>query len=326
MFKRLWLAGSFFLLLSSFALAKSYLFYLEAQGVAGYSSALKKGILYSLSQEDAMQKPSLGFDYIQQISGETRDYGAFALQVRLAFNYEGSKKFEFQVYNGYFKYKAGFSDFWIGHNRPALGLSSTLDSHSLLLPTLAMKGFGFDRDWGLGFSKDLDWGNLAVSFTTGSGMPLYCKGNYLGAVRVSKGVLNRDNYSLGLSLAYGKPLETMGYHLMSQDPISFQFMGADWTYLWNNFENRVEVMAGRKMERNAYALFWRLGMNFLAENRLKIETQPFYWKVGKSSDCQLSGGITYQLSADIALRSMYQYVHGTNDHRIIFQVYYYKRA
>jgi hypothetical protein len=146
MFKKLWFAGSFFMLLSSFALAKSYLFYLEAQGVAGYSSALKKGILYSLSQEDAMQKPSLGFDYIQRISGETRDYGALALQVRLAYNNEGSKKIELQVYNAYLRYKAGFSDLWIGHNRPAMGLSSTLDSHGLLLPTLAMTGFGFDRE------------------------------------------------------------------------------------------------------------------------------------------------------------------------------------
>jgi hypothetical protein len=83
-------------------------------------------------------------------------------------------------------------------------------------------------------------------------------------------------------------------------------------------------MAGRKMGRSAYAFFWRLGMNFLEENRLKLEVQPIYWKVGKSSDYQLSGGITYQFSADITIRSMYQYVHGTNDHRIIFQVYYYK--
>jgi len=36
----------------------------------------------------------------------------------------------------------------MGHNWPALGLSSHFDSYGLLLPTLAMLGFGFDRDWG----------------------------------------------------------------------------------------------------------------------------------------------------------------------------------
>lgn len=324
MSKKFLLAALAILLFPVLAFSQSHLFYLEAQAVVGYSEALKRAIFYSISQQDAMQKPSLGFDYIQRLSGKARDYGALAIQVRLAYNHSGGKKVEPQIYNAYFKYKAGFSDLWVGHNRPALGLSSFLDSHAQLLSTLSMMGYGFDRDWGFGFYRDSKKGNLSLSFTTGSGMPLYLRGNYLFAARVSRGILAQENFSLGFSLAYGKILETMGYHLMMPDPIPFQFVGADWTYLWNNFESRVELMAGKKIEERTFLIFWRFGVNFLAENRLKLEIQPLYWKMKNSSEYELSAGITFQLNADLAFRSMVQYRHASQDKRIVLQVYYYK--
>jgi len=324
MSKKFLLAALAIFLFPVLALSQSHLFYLEAQAVAGYSGALKRLIFYSVSQEDTMQKPSLGIDYIQRLSGKTRDYGALALQVRLAYNHSGGKRIEPQIYNAYFNYKAGFSNLWAGHNRPALGLSSTLNSHGQLLPTLAMMGYGFDRDWGLGFSRDLKRGGLSLSFTTGSGMPFFLKGNYLFAGRISRGILAQENFSLGFSLASGKILETMGYHLLISDPVPFQSAGADWTYLWNSFESRIELMAVKKMEERAFLLFWRFGVNFLEENRLKFELQPIYWKMKESSEHEISAGISFQMNADLALRSMVQYRHASQDKRIVFQVYYYK--
>ena len=47
-------------------------------------------------------------------------------------------------------------------------------------------------------------------------------------------------------------------------------------------------------------------------------------KIGPVSDYQLSGGISFQVSPDLALRSLYQYLHQTGDQRIVFQIYYYK--
>jgi hypothetical protein len=307
------------------ASAESYLLYLEAQGVAGYSTEQEKVIFYSLSQEEAMQKPSLGFDYLQRFSGEARDYGALAVQARLAFNATDEPALEPQLYNAYFKYKGGFADLWMGHNRPALGLSSYFDSHALLLPTLAMQGFGYDRDWGIGAYRDLPWGNLALSATTGSGMPIYFKGNSLISARAAKGVLSRDNYTLGLSAAYGRNLETMGYHLMDPDPREFYLGGADLAYLWNNIENRFEVLAGKRRGERALALFWRLGVSFLEEGRLKVEVQPTYWEIGQDWDYQLAGGVSFQATADLTLRSMYVYDRQTNDQRAILQVYWYHR-
>lgn len=313
------------IMMTNLAFASNYLFYLEAQSVVGYSSEQKKAIFYSLSQEEVMQKPSIGFDYLQRISGETRDYGVLAIQGRLAYNAQGDKKLESQLYNAYLKYKAGFADIWLGHNRPAIGLSSYLDSHAQLLTTLTMQGFGFDRDWGLGIYREFNWGNFAFTATTGSGMPLYLKGNYLTATRISKGILTQDNYTLGFSLAYGKILETMGYHLTKPDPMQFVIAEGDFSFFWKNLENRLELFVGKKKEKDTFALFGRSEINLLEEGRMKLGLQPIYWKIGDTSNYQLSLGASFQVTADLTIRSLYQYDHTREDQRVVTQVYYYKR-
>jgi hypothetical protein len=318
------LAAIFLLLLPCPARTQASLFYLEAQAVAGYSSAAREAIYYSMSAEDAMQKPSVGFDWLRRLSNESRDFGVIGVQARLAYNHEPDREVELQIYNAWIKYKAGFANLWIGHDRPALGLSSYFDTHGLLLPSLAMTGWGFDRDWGAGFSRDFTWGNLAGSWTTGSGMPVYFKGNYLASARISKGVLERDNYDLGLSAAWGEILETMGYELMSDEPVTFRMASIDLAYLWARYESRLELMGGERMDEAAYALFWRFTMNLLDENRLKLEAQPVLWKQMGESSFALSAGVSYQATSDLTLRSMYQYIDETEDNRIVFQVYYYK--
>jgi hypothetical protein len=304
--------------------AQGTLFYLELQAVAAYSTAAEAIQLYSQTPEDVMQKPSFGFDFVQRLSGKTRDWGVLAIQARVSYNQEGNHRFEPQVYNAYFRLKAGFADIWTGHNRPALGLDYGLDSHAVLLMSPAMMGYGFDRDWGVGLQKDFSWGNAAASLTAGSGMPLYFKGNYLAALRVSGGVLARDNWSVGASLASGRVLDTMGNHLMSPDPLGFTAVAADATYLWRNLENRVEVLAGRKAGQDILFLFWRAGLNLLPEGRLKLEVQPVVMKTGGEWSSQLAGGVSYQVTADLAARSMIEYGHARKDARFVIQLYYYK--
>ena len=128
---------------------------------------------------------------------------------------------------------------WVGHNRPAFGLSSYFDSHGLLLRTLAIEGFGYDRDWGGGIYKDFSWGDVAATATTGSGMPIYFKDNYMAAARISYGVLSRDNMNLGFSVAGGKTLDTMGYELRDPEPRKMALGGIDLTLLRNNLEHPV---------------------------------------------------------------------------------------
>jgi len=304
--------------------AQSTLFYLELQAVGAYSTASRAFELFSLMPEDVMQKPSLGFDFVKRFSGKSRDIGVLAVQARLAYDQEGDHPLQPQLYNAFFRLKAGFADIWAGHSRPAFGLSYALDNHALLLPAPAMLGYGFDRDWGLGLERDFSWGSAAASLTTGSGMPLYFKGNFLAAARVSKGVLARDNYSLGLSLAHGNILETMGYTLVEPEPFFWSAAGIDASYLWRNLENRAEILFGRRDGAGMFLLFWRSGLSLLEEGRLKLEVQPVLMSRGGDWDYSLASGLTYLLNADLASRFMVLYDHGRRDARFVVQLYYYK--
>jgi len=80
------LCACILLITTSAARAQGRLLYLEAQGIAGYSSAEKRMIFYSMRREDAMQKPGLGFDYLERFAGETGDIAMIALQARAAFD------------------------------------------------------------------------------------------------------------------------------------------------------------------------------------------------------------------------------------------------
>lgn len=317
------LAGTLLLALANAALASDYLLYWEAQFVGGYSSAAEEPIFYSMTQEEIMQKPSVGFDYLGRFSGEDGDFASAALQIRLAWNAEGEDRWEPQVYNAYVKLKAYWSDIWLGHNRPAMGLSSYFDSHGLLLRTLAMQGFGFDRDWGGGVYRDFSWGNVAASLTTGSGAPIYDRGNYMASVRASYGVLVRDNFNVGISGGVGETLETMGYELLNSEPMRMELGGADLTWLRDNLEHRLEFLAGMLWDEPAYALFYRLGIILDGEGKWKVEAQPTWLRQAGSSNRQLAISISNQLTDDLTVRTEYAYDDREEDHRVLLQLYYY---
>jgi len=321
-------AISFFagiLIFAPAANAEDYLLYLEAQGVAGYSSQADDVIYYSHMPEEVMQKPSAGGDFLKRFSGQYGDFGVFSLQYRLAYD-DFENEMQSQLYNAYFKYKAGWSDLWVGHDRPAMGLSSYLDSHALLLQPLSMNGFGFDRDWGVGSYKEFDWGNFGLSVTTGSGMPIRFDGNYLASARISKGFLNQDNYNIGLSVSGGKTLGVMGYEIMDHEPRRVALAGADASYFWDLFETRVEVMGGENRDENAFAAFFRGGVNLMEEGRLKLEFQPVYTRLEGDDNYQMAAGASYILTGDITLRSMYLYDHDMDNYNVVLQIYLYKKV
>lgn len=305
--------------------AADHLLYFEAQGIAGYSSEVKKPIYYSMNPDAEMQKPSLGFDYIQRFSGESGDLATLAVQGRLALTEDGDNyKLEPQFYNAYVKIKTPVAYMWVGHNRPAFGLSSYFDSHGLILRTLAIQGFGYDRDWGGGLYKDFSWGDISASVTTGSGMPVYMKGNYMTAARVSYGVQSQDNFNLGFSLGYGSTLDTMGYRLRDPEPLQMRLAGVDLTILRNNLEHRFDLYAGTWLDKDTYAMSYRFGVNLDQEGRLKIEAQPTYWKFGEENDYQLALCFSSQVTSNLTVRLGYTYDHNTDDNRVILQLYYYR--
>jgi hypothetical protein len=304
--------------------AQNYLFYLEAQAVCGWSFDSQKAVFFSMSPMEAMQKPGLGFDYVQRFSGSGGDLAFFSLQVRLAYDQQGDKSFEAQVYNAYLKFKFSAADIWIGHNKPKFGLSSVLDNHGTLLQPLSMMGFGFDRDWGIGLDKDFAGGSAGLSLTTGSGMVLDFKGNFLASARVASGVLDRDNHSLGFSLAGGRVLDVKGLNVQSDTPQSLLLAGFDRSWLVNNWQHNLDIMAGVRDDRFALAVFWRTGLGLLAESRLKLEIQPAFMLFRGEALLQLAAGAAFQAAPDWTLRAMIAYDGEMKDTKLIMQVYYYK--
>jgi hypothetical protein len=320
---------SAFLFLTGSVKASDQLLYFEAQGITGYSSQLKKPIYYSMNPDAEMQTPSIGFDYLKRFSGESGDWGTFALQVRAALTIDGqdaanSIKWEPQVYNAYFKVKTPWPYVWVGHNRPAFGLGSYFDSHALLLRTLAIQGFGYDRDWGGGLYKDFSWGDFSASLTSGSGMPVYARGNSMGAARVSYGVLSQNNFNVGFSAGYGKTLATMGYTLLDSKPQEMRLVGADLTILRNRFEHRFDILAGRWLDQDTYALMYRLGFNVDPEGKLKLEAQPTYWKFGEEKNYQMALCASSQVTSNLTVRIMYQFDKNSRDNSFVLQLYYYR--
>lgn len=334
MCKRFLLSVLFLLFMPGVSFAQSHLLYFEAQAVGGYSEGEEKWVTYSRAKQETMQKPSVGFDYVQKFSGERGDVATLAVQGRLAYSTLKDDNVEPQIYNAFLKVKTPLTDVWVGHNRPAFGLSSYFDDHGLLLQTLDMNGFSYDKDWGGGTYRELPWGNIALSYTTGTGMTMRAEGNYLAAGRVSLGILSQENYNLGFSLAYGKTLDTMGYEILEDEPKRFAMAGVDFTFVWDRFESRLDIMGGENRGEDAYAIYWRFGVNLLEEERLKFEIQPAFTRIAPTERFQLGMGPSFAINADLALRGMYQYDRidrgdeledPRTDHRFIVQLYYYKK-
>ena len=324
----IWMKCLLFLLLSVVfgvfaAEAADSLLYFEAQGVAGYSS-MDDGIYHSgHNKHDAMQKNGIGFDFIKKFSGEYGDFGTGALQMRLVWD-DAEDKAQLQIYNAYLKLKTSQADIWVGHNRIAFGLASYWDTHADLLQPLSMYGFGFDRDWGAGISRDFADGDFSATVTTGSGMGLKTKGNWLVASRASYGVLSRDNYNAGVSFMGGKTLDTMGYKLMRDHPRDTFIGGADFAFNHGRMEHKAEFNLGERNNTASVAAFYRIGINFLEENRLKLEGQYVWTKQEGASAVSLGLGATYKINADLTTRIMFQREQAAmNENRVVFQIYYY---
>ncbi|MDD2804248.1 MAG: hypothetical protein PHV33_01735 [Elusimicrobiales bacterium] len=313
----------FSLLLPPAANAGSSLLYLEAQGVAGYSSAEQGSVWHSMSAAEPMQKSSVGFDWLKKFSTSSGDTGALAVQGRLACDPDAPNRLEPQLYNAYYRGRASIGYFWLGHNRPAAGLESYFDTHGALLQALPMYGYGYDRDWGAGASRDFDWGDAALSLTSGSGMRPRGAGNYLASARVSRGVLTRDNHTAGFYASAGRVPEVSGYKVLDGAERPYSAFGLDGALLWDRWELRADLRAGEKRGMHYAAALARAGLNLLEENRLKLEAQAVYDGMEGMEGWALASGASYILSPYLTWRAVFEYEETMRDRRLVTQLYYY---
>ena len=116
----------------------------------------------------------------------------------------------------------------------------------------------------------------------------------------------------------------MGYKLRDPKPQEMRLAGVDFTILRNRFEHRFDVLAGRWLDQDTYALMYRFGFNVDPEGRLKIEAQPTYWKFGDEKNFSWRFCFSSQVTSNLTIRLMYQYDHNTRDNRVVLQLYYYR--
>jgi hypothetical protein len=312
--------------------ADEQLLFVEGQMVGGYSSLDNDLVLYSHHFKDAMQKPSLGFDYIRKFNNGYRDTGTLAIQYRVAYNRSISPRFESQIYNLYYKHKFPGFDVWLGSNKPAAGLPSYSDNHASLLSDMTMKVFNYDRDWGVGADLDKDWWRVSISATNGAGMRIYNKhGNYMLAARAGIGNFNKSNYTFGVTGVQGRVLEAMGYNLGHIDTGNGEYTvhpetygGVDGSVRYLNYTLKFDALAGRFYDMPARALMVRAGANFLPEDKLTFEAQYLYSKHAIYTNTDLSGAIGFRITPDFTLRAMGNYHLQDSSWKVIGQIYYYK--
>ncbi len=326
-------ALAFSLMLPSIPLAADdQLLFLEGQLVGGYSRLADEAILYSYHPHEAMQKPSVGFDYIRKFNNGYRDTGTLAIQYRVAYNDTLKPRYQSQLFNFYYKHKFPGVDVWLGSNKPATGLSSYNDNHSALLYDMTMKVFTYDRDWGIGAEMDKDWMKVSVSATNGAGMNIYNKeGNYMLAGRVGFGNFNKSNYTVGISGVHGKVLEAMGYQLGHVDSGSGEYIlhpenyiGVDGSARYLNYSLKFDALTGNFYNMPARALLVRGGIHLLDEDRLTLEGQYLYSKHAVFEKQDVAGALAFRITPDITLRAIYNYDLEQDDYKIVGQLYYYK--
>ena len=72
------------------------------------------------------------------------------------------------------------------------------------------------------------------------------------------------------------------------------------------------------------ALFGRFGVLFLDEGRLRVELQPVAIRTAGAWETELAAGVSYQATADLAVRGLVLRDSGRRDTRVVLQVYFYK--
>ncbi|MCX8159908.1 MAG: hypothetical protein N3G18_03125 [Candidatus Saccharicenans sp.] len=329
--KRLWvlLSTAFLILVMTIsplplsARSRSALFFFELQAVAAFNFKLDSLEYFSYLPHHPMQKNGLGLETLVRFYRHKADLGFLSLQGRVVYDGESDRPFRLQLYNAFLRIKTPAAEIWTGHSKPALGLNYGLDNHALLLPDATMLGHNLDRDWGIGLHRDFRRGDAALSLTTGSGLSLKFRRNYLLSGRLSYGVLSRDNYNLGLSLFTGRVLEEMEAETSTDNPVPWSGVSLDASYLWLNWESRLEINLGRRAGQPWHLVLLRQGLNLLEEGRLKLEAQLGFWQHGSGWNYLVGPGITYRLNSDLALRAMFLHDSQANSSRLALQIYYY---
>lgn len=279
--------------------------------------------LYSHNFLDVKQKPSLGLAYNLQFNRKGDNFGYLAFQGRMAYSEHTDSNLQFQLYDAYADISLENFDLWAGHHRTPVGLSSYLDSHPLIMSDNTYSGLNFNRDWGVGIGFDRHYPSVNLALTTGSGMPLKMKENFLFSGRVGWWDYAEDDIALGVSAAAGKVLQTIGYEVLDGGRRQDLFVGGvDFSKKIANFYGHGDVLWGSYEGDAAHSVMGRLGMNILEDEKLNVELQGMNIEMGSFATNILSLGGGYELAPHLDLRGVLNISNRKHLNAIILQLYY----
>lgn len=281
--------------------------------------------LYSHHPLDVKQKPALGVDYRLHYNSQGEDRGYLAFQGRVAYSETRDSNLELQLYDAYANIVLKDFDLWAGHHRTPVGLSSYLDSHHFIMFDNTFSGLNFNRDWGVGVAFDRHYPNVNLALTTGSGMPLKLKDNFLLSGRVGWWNYEEDEIALGVSAAAGKVLNTIGYEVLDGGKRRDLFVGGvDFSKKIANFYGHADALWGNYQGHAAHTVMGRLGFNFMDEDKVNVELQGMNIELDHYATNIMSIGAGYELATNLDLRGVLNISNRRQYSAIILQLHYNK--
>jgi hypothetical protein len=317
------------------AYARDALFYKELNLIGGYSDR------EHWIGKSAELMNSLGFEYYKKFSNDYGDFLTADLQMRMAYDSTESSHdaLGLQIHNAWLQYKLNsVNKVKFGHFDVPFGLEQVLDTHGTLLQTLADANIGFKQDWGFALEGALPDFDYSAALQIGSGMSIYRKdGSFLATTRI--GTPTGRNLQGGISLMYGKVLESMGMftfpraELVSDKTVLKRMVGLDGHSLFGPYLMKTELAFGKDENKNVLGYLYELDYTLpkLQNCELQVQFQSWQHDLNRrgSDDSALSVGVAYKLNSQITLRAAvahdFNLMEGSEDDKVLFQVYYFGR-
>ncbi len=315
------------------AFANESLFYKELNLIGGYSDRD-----HWVGKSNDLTN-SVGFEDYRKFSNDYGDYLTTDLQLRLAYDSMSNSEnaWGIQVHNAWLLYKFNsLAKLRLGHFDPAFGLEPQLDTHGTILQTLAMKDIGFKKDWGVGLEGSLSNFDYKTGLQLGSGMGIRREdGSFLVTTRI--GTPTTQNFQYGISLLYGRVLETEDMKTIPQDKLLSdkavlkKRIGLDSQYLFGSYLFKGEVAYGENDSKKVLGYLGEVDYTIPKYQSWELELQFQSWmnKLGESSsdDSTLTLGTSYKLNQNTTMRAAFSHdfnmMGQKEDNKILLQFYYF---
>lgn len=226
------------------------------------------------------QRPAVGIEWFETVSGDYGDIVVFDIQARLSHDPHGPghRGLGLEIHNAWADLRLGLGRaIRAGHFSPAFGLEPDVDTHGKLLQTLAGRDVGFKKDWGLAWRGVAGEADVTASLQLGSGAFIDRRdGSHLASVRFT--APTGENTLVGVSALRGRVLENPDARtLPAPDPsgpaVERSRIGVDLSHEAGGFRLLAELSAGADDRSAAGGLLTRAELQPRGAPRLEIAVQ-----------------------------------------------------